>query len=85
MKTSQENKRVFEKVMQAVNQIIEKSTEYNLPLCIDFIDYEKAFDKVEHFAKCGTLRKTNINEKYAQILQNIHCQATSRIHLEKLV
>ena len=30
--------------LQALNQIIEKSNEYNLPLCIGFIDYEKAFD-----------------------------------------
>ena len=34
--------------LQALNQIIEKSNEYNLPLCIGFIDYEKAFDTVEH-------------------------------------
>ena len=34
-----------------------KSNEYNLPLCIGFIDYEKAFDTVEHFAIFEELRK----------------------------
>ena len=34
--------------LQALNQIMEKSNEYNLPPCIGFIDYEKAFDKVKH-------------------------------------
>ncbi|GFO25935.1 reverse transcriptase [Plakobranchus ocellatus] len=33
-----------------LNQVIEKSNEYNLPLCAGFIDYEKAFNSVEHFA-----------------------------------
>ena len=36
--------------LQALNQIIEKSNEYN------FIDYEKAFDTVKHFAIFEALR-----------------------------
>ena len=64
---------------------IEKSNEYNLPLRIGFIDYDKAFDTVEHFAIFEALRKTNINETYINILQNIYSQATARIHLDKLV
>ena len=71
--------------LQALNQIIEKSNEYNLPLCICFIDYEKAFDTVEHFAIFEALRKTNVNETYINILQNIYNQATARVHLDKLV
>ena len=71
--------------LQALNQIIEKSNEYNLPLCIGFIDYEKAFDTVEHFAIFEALRKTNVNETYINILQNIYNQATARIHLDELV
>ena len=47
-----------------LNQIIEKTNEYNLPLCVGFIDYEKAFDSVEHFAIFEALRKININETY---------------------
>ena len=71
--------------LQALNQIIEKSNEYNLPLCIGFIAYEKAFDTVEHFAIFEALRKTNVNETYINILQNIYNQATARVHLDKLV
>ena len=50
--------------LQALNQTIEKSNGYNLPPCIGFIDYEKAFDTVEHFAIFNALRKTNIKETY---------------------
>ena len=70
--------------LQALHQIIEKSNEYNLPLCIGFIDYEKAFDTVEHFAILEALRKINVNETYINILQNIYNQATARVHLDKL-
>ena len=73
--------------LQALNQIIEKSNEYSVSLCIGFIDLEKAFDTVEHFAIFEALRKTNINETYihVNILQNKYSQATARIHLDKLV
>ena len=54
-------------------------------LCIGFIDYEKAFDTVEHFAIFEAIRKTNINEIDINILQNIYSQATARIHLDHLV
>ena len=50
-----------------------------------FIDYEKAFNTVEHFAIFEALRKTNISETYINILQNIYSQATARIHLDKSV
>ena len=58
---------------------------YNPPLCIGFIDCEKAFDTVEHFAIFEAIRKTNVNETYINILQNRYYQATARVHLDKLV
>ena len=48
----------------ALNQIKEKSNGCNFPLCRGFIDFEKAFDTVGHFAIFEALRKTNINEIY---------------------
>ncbi|KAK3763976.1 hypothetical protein RRG08_024031 [Elysia crispata] len=67
-----------------LNQVIEKSNEYNLPLCVGFIDYEKAFDSVEHFAIFDALRKININETYVAILENIYQKATARVHIDNL-
>ena len=57
--------------LQALNQIMAKSNEHNLPVCLCFIDYEKAFDTVEHFAIFEALRKTYINETSVKFLQNI--------------
>ncbi|GFO32255.1 endonuclease-reverse transcriptase [Plakobranchus ocellatus] len=67
-----------------LNQVIEKSNEYNLPLCVGFIDYEKAFDSVEHFAIFDALRKININETYVTILENIYRNASARVHIDNL-
>ena len=30
--------------IHAINQLKEKFREYNIPLCVAFVDYEKAFD-----------------------------------------
>ncbi|GFO20141.1 endonuclease-reverse transcriptase [Plakobranchus ocellatus] len=66
------------------NEVIEKSNEYNLPLCVGFIDYEKAFESVEHFAIFDALRKININETYITILENIYRNASARVHIDNL-
>ena len=55
--------------LQALNQKIDKSNEYTLPLSIGLIDYEKAFDTVEYFAIFEALRKANINETYVNIFK----------------
>ena len=58
--------------LQALNQVVEKSEEYQLPLVIGFIDYEKTFDSIEHFSIFEALRKINVNETYVKILENIY-------------
>ena len=68
--------------LQALNQVIEKCNEYNKTLCVGFVDYEKAFDSVEHFAILDTLIKIGVHPIYVKILQNIYKEATSRIHLD---
>ncbi|GFS22626.1 endonuclease-reverse transcriptase [Elysia marginata] len=70
--------------IHTLNQVIEKSNEYNLPLCVGFIDYEKSFDSVEHFAIFDALRQININEKYVNILENIYQNATAKVHIDNM-
>ncbi len=33
--------------IHAINQLKQKYREYNTPLCVAFVDYEKAFDSVQ--------------------------------------
>ena len=52
---------------------------------IGFIDYEKAFDSIEHFSIFEALRKINVNETYRKTLENINKGATARVHLDNHV
>ena len=34
--------------IHAINQLEEKCREYNIPLCVAFVDYEKAFEPMQY-------------------------------------
>ena len=56
--------------LQTINQLIEKWIEFKRPLCIGYIDYEKAFHSIEHEAIFKALRSIGINETYITILED---------------
>ena len=58
--------------IHVINQVIEKSAEYNQPFYMYFIDYEKAFDSVEIPAVIEALRNQGVQEAYVNILANIY-------------
>jgi len=68
--------------LQALNQLIEKANEYQLKLCIGYIDYEKAFDSVEHDNLFAALRKVGVNEGYVKIIEDIYTNATATIYID---
>ena len=47
--------------LHTMNQLIKKTSEYNMPLCLAFVDYEKAFDSVERTAISNALYEPGIN------------------------
>ena len=69
--------------LHAIIQLIEKSIEYNKPLCLGFVDYEKAFDSIEHTAVFNALREQGINENYIELIKNIYDKGTAIIRLHK--
>ena len=68
--------------LQSINQLIEKSNEFNRKLCIAYIDYEKAFDSIEHNVIFKALRNIGINETYINIIEDIYTEATAKVHVE---
>ncbi|VDP08538.1 unnamed protein product, partial [Schistosoma margrebowiei] len=50
--------------------IVEQSVEWNSSLCINFIDYEKAFDNVDRRTSWKLLRHYGIPEKIVNIIRN---------------
>ena len=50
--------------INAINQLKEKCREYNIPLCVAFVDYEKAFDPVQTQAILSSLQEQGIEYVY---------------------
>ena len=67
--------------LQTINQLIENCNEFKRPLCIRYIDYERAFDSIEHEAIFKALRSMGINKTYITILEDIYTGATARVHI----
>ena len=58
--------------MHAINQLKEKCLEYNIPLCVAFVDYKKAFDPVQNQAMLTSLQEQGIEDVYIEILKYIY-------------
>ena len=68
------------KQMQTIQQIIEKSIEFQQPWVICFIDYTKAFDSIDQTKLWKTLYKfININSSYINPLAKIYEHAKSKV------
>ena len=53
-------------------QLTEECNKFKRPLRTGYIDYEKAFDSIEHEAIFKALRSIGINETYITILEDIY-------------
>ena len=69
--------------LQTMKILIERATEYKIPLWIAFIDYRKAFDTVEIWAVTNALRNARIDSRYISIVEKIYQQATMQIQLHE--
>ena len=69
--------------IHAINQLKEKCREYNIPLCVAFVDYEKEFDSVQTQAILTSLQEQGIEEVYIEILKDIYTDSSVTVHLHK--
>lgn len=69
--------------IHTVRQIFEKNKEFNVPFYCCFIDYNKAFDSIEHENIWHGLKNQGVEHKYIRILKNVYTNSTARIKLEK--
>ncbi len=71
--------------IRAINQLKEKCREYNIPLCVAFVDYAKAFDSVQTQAILTSLQEQGIEDVYIDILKDIilHTDSSVTVHLHK--
>src|SRR5579863_1105738 len=64
-----------------INQVVQKSQEYQLPLCMAFIDYEKAFDSIRTSSMIKAITNQGVDQPIVDTLDNIYHSATSCIRL----
>ena len=63
--------------IHTVNQSKEECEEYQKPLCLAFVDYEKAFDSVESKAILTSLEEQVIDKGYIDALAEIQNGAST--------
>ena len=57
--------------------------EYNIPLCVAFVDCEKAFDSVQTQAILTSLQAQGIEDVYIEILKDIYTDSSVTVHMHK--
>ena len=68
-----------------IQQLIQKSNDYQKPLILTFIDFEKAFDSVEHQSVINALRRQGVEEPYVELIKHIYENATSVVMTDKTI
>lgn len=69
--------------LQVINQIIEKSQEYQIPLVLAFVDYAKAFDSVETSAILKSIQNQGVDRVYVEMFGHIYTNARAHIRLDR--
>ncbi|MFH4984690.1 hypothetical protein AB6A40_011399, partial [Gnathostoma spinigerum] len=64
-----------------LNQLLQKSLEHNLPLCLVFVDYEKAFNSVETNAVLIASKQQGIENNYIKLLSELSNGCSTEITL----
>ena len=69
--------------LQTINQVIEKTDKFNIPLYLAFIDFKKAFDTVEHPSVIQALSNQGVEHKYIRILTKIYEDSHATVVTER--
>ena len=67
--------------MLCLCELIERCKEYQKPLFLCFVDFEKAFDSVEMNALWNALQCQGVHPKLIRLLRSIYLQAKSEIRV----
>jgi endonuclease/exonuclease/phosphatase family metal-dependent hydrolase len=65
--------------IQSVNMILEKSREFRIPFAMAFVDFEKAFDTIEHKSIWEALRHYGVDDGTIFLVRTLYSHGTSSI------
>ena len=63
-------------------QVQQKTDEWQIPLWICFIDYEKAFDSIEHDAIWTALARQGVPDGYVELLARLYAGQSGRVSVD---
>ena len=66
-----------------IHAINQKCRECNIPLCVAFVDYEKAFDSVQTQTILTSLQEQGIEDVYIEILKDVYTDSSVTVHMHK--
>ncbi len=69
--------------IHTLNQVIEKAKEYQIEQHLDFVDFCKAFDMVNHNYLWEALHQQGVEQKVIRILANIYSNAIAYVRLDQ--
>jgi hypothetical protein len=70
--------------IHALRQILQKYKEYNKTYYLGFVDFNKAFDTLEHEFIWNALKTQGVQTKYIRVLQNVYTKSTAQVKLETI-
>ena len=65
--------------LHTLTQLQEKTSEWQLPLWSCFIDFQKAFDCIEHDAIWSALSKQGIEKEYIELLKRLYSDQSGQV------
>lgn len=68
--------------MVATQVLIQNCCDVKKDICLCFVDYEKAFDRVEHHRLMQLLRNLDIDQKDIRCIENLYWNQTAQIKLD---
>ncbi|KAI5743429.1 hypothetical protein M8J77_018082 [Diaphorina citri] len=69
--------------IHSLREIISRAHEYEMPLCISFVDFEKAFDSVKYSAVFEALKEQGIHKTYIKLLEYIYLNSSAYVFVNK--
>lgn len=67
-----------------VKILVQNCQDANRDVCLCFIDYEKAFDRVKHAKMIEILRSMNVDENDIRCIQNLYWNQTATVRIGDL-
>ncbi|VEN37907.1 unnamed protein product [Callosobruchus maculatus] len=68
-----------------IRQMIEKCREYNVPMVMCFIDYNKAFDFVNWSRLWEILNKMSVPDHLINLIKNLYLESTAVVKIEDMM